>query len=139
MTTLLSKDHPITEKGMMEFQPFGKEPDGTPIRDISGVVIRALVEYLEESVSRMHGQESSRRAVEELVQRLNERIPDPAWVVDTVNNLVPAGLGIDFCRGCGLWMSDFSIALPGLVDWTSHVSASRTGMVMRSTIRSLTV
>ena len=81
MTTLLSKDHPITEKGMMEFQPFGKEPDGTPIRDISGVVIRALVEYLEESVSRMHGQEAGLRAVADLVQQLNKRIPDRAYHV----------------------------------------------------------
>ncbi|HEY3303361.1 MAG TPA: ATP-binding protein [Candidatus Binatia bacterium] len=89
MTTLLSKDHPITEKGMMEFQPFGKESDGTAIRDINGVVIRALVEYLEESVSRVHGQEAGRRAVEELVQRLNERIPDRAFHVtaDFLKNL----------------------------------------------------
>jgi hypothetical protein len=32
MTILLSKEHPITEKGMMEFQPFGVEPDGTKIK-----------------------------------------------------------------------------------------------------------
>ena len=81
MSTFLSKDHPITEKGMMEFQPFGKERDGTAIRDISGVVIRALVEYLEESESQRHGQEAGRRAVEELVRRLNERIPERAFYV----------------------------------------------------------
>ena len=81
MSTLLSKEHPITEKGMMEFQPFGKERDGTAIRDISGVVIRALVEYLEESESQRHGQEAGRRAVEELVRRLNERIPERAFYV----------------------------------------------------------
>ena len=81
MTTLLSKEHRITEKGLMEFQPFGTKPDGTPIQDISGLVIRALVEYLEDSVSRMHGQEAGRQAVEELVQRLNERIPDRAFHV----------------------------------------------------------
>src|SRR5438445_9283021 len=81
MSTFLSKDHPITEKGMMEFEPFGKERDGTAIRDISGVVIRALVEYLEESESQRHGQEAGRRAVEELVRRLNERIPERAFYV----------------------------------------------------------
>jgi len=81
MSTFLSKEHPITEKGMMEFQPFGKERDGTAIRDISGVVIRALVEYLEESESQRHGQEAGRRAVEELVRRLNERIPERAFYV----------------------------------------------------------
>jgi signal transduction histidine kinase/ActR/RegA family two-component response regulator len=81
MMTLLSKDHPITEKGMMEFQPFGNEPDGRPIRDISGAVIRALVEHLEESVGRERGEEAGRQAVENLVQRLNERIPDRAFHV----------------------------------------------------------
>src|SRR5207247_7792832 len=80
-TALLSKEHRITEKGMMEFQPFGIEPDGTSIRDLSGVVIRALVEYLEESMSLKHGQEAGRRAVEELVRRLNARIPDRAYYV----------------------------------------------------------
>jgi signal transduction histidine kinase/ActR/RegA family two-component response regulator len=81
MTTLLSKDHPITEKGMMEFQPFGNESDGTPIRDISGVVVRALVEHLEETVGCQYGPAAGRQAVEDLVQRLNERIPDRAFHV----------------------------------------------------------
>src|SRR5262249_24348834 len=81
MTILLSKEHPITEKGMMEFQPFGVEPDGTKIQDTAGVTIRALVEYLEEYVGRLHGPDTGKRVVEELVQRLNERIPDRAFHV----------------------------------------------------------
>lgn len=81
MITLLSKEHPITEKGMMEFQPFGVEPDGKKIQDLSGVVIRACVEYLEDYVNRSRGPDAGRRAVEELVQRLNERIPDRAFHV----------------------------------------------------------
>jgi signal transduction histidine kinase/CheY-like chemotaxis protein len=81
MTTLLSKEHPITEKGVMEFQPFGVEPDGTKIQDLSGVAIRALLEYLEEYVSRVHGPDAGKHAVEKLVQRLNERIPDRAFHV----------------------------------------------------------
>ena len=79
--TLLSNEHRITEKGMMEFQPFGVEPDGTPIRDLSGVVIRADVEYLEDYVTRTKGAEAGRLAVNELVQRLNERVPDSAYHV----------------------------------------------------------
>src|SRR5438309_1612597 len=82
---LLSNEHRITEKGMMEFQPFGVEPDGTPngrpIRDLSGVVIRAHVDYLEDYVSRTRGEEAGRLAVKELVRRLNERIPDSAYHV----------------------------------------------------------
>lgn len=79
--TLLSKEHPITEKGMMEFQPFGKEPDGSIIRDLSGVVIRACVEYLEEYVTAKQGAEAGREAVQRLVEALNERIADPAYHV----------------------------------------------------------
>ena len=42
MSMLLSKEHRITEKGMMEFQPFGIEPNGTKkkngdIRDFWGI------------------------------------------------------------------------------------------------------
>ena len=81
MSMLLSKEHRITEKGMMEFQPFGTEPNGTKIRDISGVVIRGLVDYLEESVTLKRGQEGAAQVLEELVRRLNERVPDPAFRV----------------------------------------------------------
>jgi signal transduction histidine kinase len=45
------------------------------------VAIRACVEYLEEYVSRSRGPDAGRRAVEELVQRLNQRIPDRAFHV----------------------------------------------------------
>ncbi len=81
MPDLLTKDHPITEKGMMEFQPFGREPDGTAIRDLSGVVIRALVEELEDCFSKKEGPVAGKMAVLDLVRRLNERIPDPAYRV----------------------------------------------------------
>ncbi|HKC94163.1 MAG TPA: ATP-binding protein, partial [Nitrospira sp.] len=81
MSMLLSKEHRITEKGMMEFQPFGKEPNGTMIRDMSGVVILALVSHLEESLGRRDDPDSGRLAVEELVKRLNERVPDRAYRV----------------------------------------------------------
>ena len=78
---LLSKEHPITEKGMMEFQPFGTDSNGRTIEDMSGVVIRALVDYLEDSMSRKHGSEAGSRAIEELVHRLNDRIQDRAYHV----------------------------------------------------------
>lgn len=78
---LLAKERHITEKGMMEFQPFGTEPDGTPIRDLSGIIIRACVENLAECVNRTRGEDAGRRAVDELVCRLNERISDEAYHV----------------------------------------------------------
>ena len=81
MATFLSKEHRILEKGMMEFQPFGRRPDGTYIRDISGLVTSSTVRHLEDMVSRLHGADAGRRAVEELVQLDNERIPDPAYRV----------------------------------------------------------
>ena len=67
----------------MLFRPFGKETSGEPIRDLSGVSIRANVEYLEEAISTVHGQEAGKRVAQELVTRLNERIPDHAYHVTT--------------------------------------------------------
>jgi signal transduction histidine kinase len=81
MTGLLSKDHPITETAVMEFRPFGKETDGTPIRDMGGVVTRANVEHLDDVVTQRHGQAAGRAAVEELVSALNARIPNRAYHV----------------------------------------------------------
>ncbi|MDX1411571.1 MAG: GAF domain-containing sensor histidine kinase [Nitrospirales bacterium] len=65
----------------MLFRPFGKEPSGETIRDLSGVSIRANVEYLEEAISRVHGAEAGKQAVEKLVTLLNERISDHAYHV----------------------------------------------------------
>jgi signal transduction histidine kinase len=109
VTSLLSKDHPITEKGMMEFQPFGVEPDGTKIQDLSGVVMRAMFEYLEEYVSRMRGPDAGKRAVEELVQRLNERIPDRAFHVTSRFLRTPwNGYSSEFSAFVGQWCLDIS-------------------------------
>jgi len=65
----------------MEFRPFGRDVDGTAIRDMTGVSIRSNVEYLEESIARAQGPEAGKQAVEELIRRLNERIPDRAYHV----------------------------------------------------------
>lgn len=81
MTELLSKDHSILEKGMMEFRPFGVDTDGRNIRDASGITVRANVEYLQETVERKKGADAGRCAVEELARFLNERISDKAYHV----------------------------------------------------------
>lgn len=77
--TLLSKDHRILEKGPMEFRPFGVNPDGTKIRDVSGISIRSIVDYLEDCMTRKEG--NGARAVDDLCRLLNERIRDPAYHV----------------------------------------------------------
>lgn len=61
MTELLSKDHTILEKGMMEFRPFGVDFDGEKIRDASGVTVHANVDYLNELVSRTEGGRANMR------------------------------------------------------------------------------
>ena len=76
---LLSKDRRILEKGSMEFRPFGTNPDGTKIRDVSGIIIRSIVDYLEDCMARKEG--TGVRAVEDLCRLLNERIRDPAYHV----------------------------------------------------------
>ncbi len=81
MTPYLPVSCRILDQAHMQFRPFGKELSGEPICDLSGVSIRANVEYLEETISRVHGEEAGKRAIEELVTRLNERIPDHAYHV----------------------------------------------------------
>ena len=73
-SVILPKTHRILERKFMEFRPFGKDPSGATIRDMSGVSIRSNAEYLEESVARTRGVEAGKRIVEELVNLLNGRI-----------------------------------------------------------------
>ncbi|MDE3036072.1 MAG: hypothetical protein KGJ14_08870, partial [Nitrospirota bacterium] len=77
----LPKTHTILEKGMMEYRPFGADATGEKIRDVSGMTIRANIEYLEESISLKAGLAAGAQAVEDLCTRLNERIRDPAYHV----------------------------------------------------------
>lgn len=77
----LPKTHRILERPFMEFRPFGKDASGATIRDMSGVSIRSNVEYLEESITQSQGLEAGKNIVEELVNRLNGRIPDRAYHV----------------------------------------------------------
>jgi signal transduction histidine kinase len=81
MDSLYPKSHRILDRGMMAFQPFGKHPDGHHIRDVSGVTVRANVEFLEELVNRIQGTPAGTQAVEELIRRLNECIPDSTYHV----------------------------------------------------------
>lgn len=81
MVTLLSQEHSILEREFMEFRPFGIDERGEKIRDVTGVTICAIVEYLEESVTRTQGPEAGAAAVEELCRLLNARIRDPAYHV----------------------------------------------------------
>ena len=81
MTSQLSKDHTILEKGSMEFRPFGVDEQGKKIRDVTGVKVHAYMTYLEEKVARLRGADAGKLAVETLCRFLNARIPDPAYHV----------------------------------------------------------
>lgn len=81
MTELFSKEHTILERPFMEFRPYGKDERGETISDITGMIVGATVDYLEECVSRMAGGRAGAEAVQELCRRLNERIPDATYHV----------------------------------------------------------
>ncbi len=81
MSNLLPKHHRILEKGLMEFPPFGVDESGLKIRDVSGVTIRANVEYLEEIMDRARGPGAGADMVDRLVSLLNGRILDPTYHV----------------------------------------------------------
>ena len=52
---LLPKDCTILEREVMEFRPFGLDEQGHRIRDLSGMSIKAVVVYLEQSVGSRAG------------------------------------------------------------------------------------
>ena len=79
--TLHSKDHTILERQLMEFRPFGVDERAEKIRDVTGVTVRANVDYLQECVTRSGGKEAGERAVHELCRLLNERLRDPVYHV----------------------------------------------------------
>ena len=81
MAEFLPKTHRIIEKGEMAFRPFGKDPNGKRIQDVSGVTVRANVEYLEALMTRREGREAGAEAVRHLVRLVNERISDRSFHV----------------------------------------------------------
>lgn len=78
---LLPKDRTILEREVMEFRPFGLDEQGHTIRDLSGMSIRAVVVYLETSLSRERGAAVGSEAIQELCHLLNQRIKDPVYHV----------------------------------------------------------
>ncbi len=78
---LLPKDRSILEREIMQFRPFGLDEQGRTIRDVSGMSIRAVVIYLEKSLSHEQGASAGSRAVEEICRLLNQRIKDPVYHV----------------------------------------------------------
>jgi signal transduction histidine kinase len=78
---LLPKFHRIVERPLMEFRPFGKDSQCATIQDVSGIAIRANLEYLEEAIQQRQGPEAAEEALSTLVALLNERIPDRTYHV----------------------------------------------------------
>jgi signal transduction histidine kinase/ActR/RegA family two-component response regulator len=81
MSELLPKEHTILEKGFMGYPPFGTDERGDKIRDVSGLSVRAIVSYLEESVAQRDGAAAGRQAVQRVCELLNERLTDSAYHV----------------------------------------------------------
>ncbi len=79
--TLFPKTQSILDRPFMEFRPFGVTPDGEKIRDVSGITVKANLEYLEEEVGKKKGEDAARDAIARLCDSLNSRIPDPAYHV----------------------------------------------------------
>jgi len=65
----------------MEYRPYGKDSQGRTIQDVSGITVRANLEYLEDLITREGGQAAAQQALSRLVTLLNERIPDLSYHV----------------------------------------------------------
>lgn len=79
--SLLPRDRTILERPAMMFRPFGLDEQGHTVRDLSGMSVRAIVVYLEESLARERGPSAGEQAVRDLCRLLNERIEDPVYHV----------------------------------------------------------
>jgi signal transduction histidine kinase len=121
-TTLLARDRRITEKGPMEFRPFGADEGGGKIRDVSGVTIRANVEYLGEVMDRIHGRGAGARAVERLAELLNSRILDPTYHV-TPESLKNPWNSYSYEFAC--FLGEFCGLLSGDAEFQSHMAREK--------------
>ena len=71
----------ILNRPFMEFRPFGMSPHGEKIRDVSGMMVRANVEFLEERITQTRDAEAAQSEIQNLCTLLNQRICDPAYHV----------------------------------------------------------
>jgi len=78
---LFPKNRTILDRPLMQFRPFGLTPSGDKIRDVSGVTVRANIEYLEEVAGTPQGDDTTPHVVQRLCDLLNARIGNPAYHV----------------------------------------------------------
>jgi signal transduction histidine kinase len=122
MDELLPQDRSILEKGFMEFRPFGLDEDGRSIVDVSGITIRANVDYLEEVVAAGRGPEEAARAVAEICRLLNERIRDPAYHVTPEFLRSPWN---SYAYEFAAFLTEFCLMLSGDQDFALHVGQEK--------------
>ena len=125
---LLSKDRTILERPFMEFRPFGLDERGEKIRDLSGVSVAIMVEYLEKYVARDHGPAAGTRAVEELCRLVNGRIRDPVY------HVTPAFLKNtwhSYSCECGAYLYEFCQQLSGDQQFAFHSGKEKASPVMQ--------
>ncbi len=78
---LLSHEHTILERPVMQFRPFGNDAHGRKISDVSGTLVLSSIEHLEHCIEKARGTAARVEVVEELCRLLNVRILDPAYHV----------------------------------------------------------
>jgi signal transduction histidine kinase/class 3 adenylate cyclase len=120
--SLLPVTRTILERPQMLFPPFGKDEQGKKIQDVGGVIVRANVDQLEETVSRVKGAAAGAHAVESLCRLLNERIPDRAYHV-TPQFLKNIWNGYSYEFVC--YLREFCQELSGDRDFHFHVGQGR--------------
>ncbi len=81
MPPLTTKEPSILQRGVMHGLPFGLDAANQKIRDVSGIAVRANVEYVEEEIERQKGDGAGARALHHLVELLNARIPNATYHV----------------------------------------------------------
>jgi signal transduction histidine kinase/ActR/RegA family two-component response regulator len=122
MTELLSRDHSILERPLMQFRPFGLDDRGEKICDISGVIVLSNIEYMRDYLGKTAGTAVADQALPQLCRLLNERIPDPTYHV-TPESLLNPWNSYSYEFVC--YLREFSERLAGDPDFHANVGTQR--------------
>lgn len=106
----------------MAYHPFGTDAQGHTIQDVTGITVRANLEYLEDLISRKEGPEAAQQTLAKLVTLLNDRIPDASYHVtlDFLKNPWQS-YSYEFV----MYLTEFSVQLSGQDRYHFHLGREK--------------
>ena len=122
MVARLPHTHRILERPYMAYRPFGTDAQGRTIQDVTGITVRANLEYLEDLMTRKEGPEAAQQTLAKLVTLLNDRLPDASYHVtlDFLKNPWQS-YSYEFV----MYLTEFSVQLSGQDQYHFHLGREK--------------